>query len=110
MGGWVGGCGGGVNVGVGCGVWGVGCVWGGGGGGGGKRGRPVAACVPTGPPAAARPAQLTRPCARGYVPYWALNFIVLLLAGFSKPVRGHFADPHAAGERLSTARYQFNLT
>ncbi len=44
------------------------------------------------------------------LPYWALNSIVLLLAGFSKPVRGRFADPHAAGARLSTARYQFNLT
>ncbi len=44
------------------------------------------------------------------IPYWALNFIVLLLAGFRKPVRGRFADPRAAGARLSTARYQFNLT
>jgi hypothetical protein len=45
-----------------------------------------------------------------FIPYWALNFIVLLLAGFSKPVRGPFADPRAAGARLSTAGYQFNWT
>ncbi len=47
---------------------------------------------------------------RRYIPYWALNFIVLLLAVFSKPMRGRFADPRAAGARLSTARYQFKLT
>jgi hypothetical protein len=32
-----------------------------------------------------------------HVPYWVLNFIVLLLAGFSKPVRGRFADPRGGG-------------
>jgi hypothetical protein len=60
-----------------------------------------------------RPASSKRPInQKVYVllPYWAFGFIVAFSVGFSKPVCGRFADPHAAGARLSTARYQFNLT
>ncbi len=42
------------------------------------------------------------------LPYWSTNFIVQLIAGASKPVRGRYADPRAAGARLSTVCYQFN--